>query len=71
MTNVFNCTSTTIARFLVLLFCLTSISTKLQSQTTDSFEKYYGKENTSDTGNSVIETSDGNLLFVGTTVNFG
>ncbi|MFK7906113.1 MAG: T9SS type A sorting domain-containing protein, partial [Chitinophagales bacterium] len=57
--------------FLIVLFCFASISSKLYSQTTASFEKYYGNKSTSDIGNSVIELSDGNLLFVGTTVNFG
>ncbi len=48
--------------------CFLSISV-VQAQTV--FQSIYGGENTDDLGESVIETADGNFVFVGTTASFG
>lgn len=51
--------------FFLFLSLLTSIGLYAQPQIIS--EKIYGIPTTQDTGNSVVETADGNVLFVGTT----
>ncbi|MGB1242476.1 MAG: T9SS type A sorting domain-containing protein [Chitinophagales bacterium] len=55
----------------ILLFCSFLITNILNAQFQTSFQATYGGTNTGDFGESVIETADGNLVFVGTTANFG
>lgn len=50
--------------YLLLLALFTSIG--LSAQPAICFEKTFGTPSTQDTGNSLIELADGNLLFVGT-----
>ncbi|MFK7904182.1 MAG: PQQ-binding-like beta-propeller repeat protein [Chitinophagales bacterium] len=55
----------------ILFLCSFLITNILNAQFQTSFEATYGGANTGDFGESVIQTADGNLVFVGTTANFG
>lgn len=55
----------------ILLFCSFLITNGLYAQFQTIFQETYGGTNTGDFGESAIVTADGNLVFVGTTANFG
>ncbi len=55
----------------ILIICSFLITNGLYAQFQTIFQGTYGGGNTGDFGESVIETADGNLVFVGTTANFG
>ncbi|MGB0931601.1 MAG: hypothetical protein ACPGVB_12530, partial [Chitinophagales bacterium] len=55
----------------IFWICSLLFSNGLYAQFQTIFQETYGGANTSDFAEAVIETADGNLVFAGTTANFG